>query len=80
MDCNFRGWQTEIASRADVGVYLDPEDAGRGARTLWAVLQDRAWVEGARQRCLKLAAEFDRDVLAADLEQVLTSASSNYRK
>ena len=78
--CNFRGWQTEIASRADVGVYLDPEDAGRGARTLWAVLQDRAWVEGARQRCLKLAAEFDRDVLAADLEQVLTSASSNYRK
>lgn len=74
--CNFIGWQTRIASEADVGVYLDPQDADLGAKALLDALSSPDWLGAARSKCLELATtRFNRDHLAEDLNRVLTDAS-----
>ncbi len=72
---NYGGWQAKLISERGVGVVLPPHDYGDAARTLVRVIEDGSWCADAGRRSRKLAAEqFDRDVLANQLLEVLTVA------
>lgn len=70
--CNFDGWQTRIAQQASIGVSLHPSDYAIAAHQLKAALSDQVWLDAVAPRAQVLAAgQFNRDQLAAQLEQVL---------
>lgn len=74
---NFRGWQTELALEADIGLVTDPDDAEKAARTLLSALHDGDWLAGVPDRARHMArGPFSRDTLARRLEEVLVDASA----
>lgn len=73
---NFDGWQSQVALEAGVGIMLNPADPSEGARALLTALRDTAWRAGVGARARALAADrFGRDLLARQLEAVLTEAA-----
>ena len=73
--CNFSGFQSELALQHDVGLIIDSDDQELAAYQLYVKLRDFAWLSGVNQRAKKLAAgEFNRDLLAKKLEDVLIRA------
>jgi glycosyltransferase involved in cell wall biosynthesis len=74
---NFDGWQSQIAVAEHVGLILDPSDHAQAARALLDVIRNREWMARAQTRARELAAgRFNRDNLARQLEQVLTTAKA----
>jgi glycosyltransferase involved in cell wall biosynthesis len=69
---NFDGWQSRIATEADVGLILNPEDTVIAAQALVGALHDETWLAGVPGRARILAeGRFNRDQLAVQLEHVL---------
>lgn len=72
---NFEGFQSMIATDADIGMILDPGSPRDAARQLLARLRDTAWLAGVPARSAKLArGRFSRDRHAAALDDVLRAA------
>jgi len=77
---NFDGWQSRVAVEAGAGLILHPSDHAAAACALLEALESAAWIAGARAAATRLARDlFSRDVLAGDLECVLTDAVADGR-
>jgi glycosyltransferase involved in cell wall biosynthesis len=73
---NHEGWLAELVRQRGLGLVLDPVDVVASARALVGFLRNASTMESSRQASRKAARElFDRDVLAAQLEQVLVTAA-----
>ena len=74
---NYGGWQAQLLKERDAGILLDPKDPAQSARTLASALADRKKLTAMAARARDLGREkFDRDLLFARLEQVLTQAKA----
>jgi len=72
---NYQGWQAEILTRTGAGIVLPPQDISSSADLLLSFIRDQTRLKAARQAAKSLAeSEFNRDLLAARLEQVLLTA------
>lgn len=72
---NFPGWQAQVAAEAGAGLILPADDPAAGAVAVARALRDPAWMSAAGQAARHLArSRFDRDLLAAQLVQVLEQA------
>jgi glycosyltransferase involved in cell wall biosynthesis len=72
---NYQGWQADLLRGSGAGVVLPPDDAPVAAALLAQVLGSREFLSSAGEAALHLArTQFDRDVLARDLESVLLGA------
>lgn len=77
---NFDGWQSRVAAEADIGLMLDPDDTAAAARQIVEVLANDEWLANVPPRARRLAeGRFNRDMLASELESVLTSAADHRR-
>jgi glycosyltransferase involved in cell wall biosynthesis len=75
---NHGGWQAEILQRSGAGLVVPPDDAHAAARQLADFLADPSRVAEAGHAATRLAVEdFDREILAARLLDVLTRATSS---
>lgn len=73
---NFDGWQSRIATDADIGLILDPNDPARAAQKVVRALRDASWLDGVPARARRLAeGEFNRDRLGARLAGILETAA-----
>ncbi len=78
--CNFSGFQSELAVKYEIGLIMPPNDPIGAAHQLYDVLNDTAWMAGARTKARQLADnEFSRDRLAQLLESVLSAAVGEQR-
>lgn len=74
---NFDGWQSQVADEERIGIQLDPVDHRAAAHTLLTAMHDTSWVGSARLRARALAeGRFNRDVLATQLDAILTAADA----
>jgi len=74
---NYQGWQAGFLQDTGAGVVLDPQDPQSAAFRLVGCVRDARWLAQASAAARRLAHErFDRDRLAAQLEQVLTSVAA----
>lgn len=74
---NHEGWQCHIAVEHDVGFAMASDDPEAAAEALASAARDRPWLEGVAARARALATgRFDRDKLAAALEQTLARVVS----
>jgi glycosyltransferase involved in cell wall biosynthesis len=74
--CNFSGFQSQVAVEHGVGFIFPSNDAESAARVMRGLLQDEDWLNGVAVRARSLAAgQFNRDLLASRLEEVLTRAA-----
>ena len=72
---NYGGWQAEYLATHQAGLTLSRSDIDAAAREITALVQDRDRMKAMGEAALSLARDhFDRDVLAAQLEQVITDA------
>lgn len=72
---NHGGWQNELLTETGAGFILPPNNASESAKVLAKAIQDPERLASARVAARRLAEErFDRDKLAAQLEQVLLDA------
>lgn len=72
---NHRGWQADLLVESGAGFILPPADAPVAAALLAQVLNSPGYLKQAGEAALDLArTQFDRDVLAGQLEQVLMQA------
>ena len=72
--CNFSGFQSILAVQHDVGLIVDPHNPGLAAVQLHEKLTDTIWLASVKERAKALAeGQFNRDMLAKDLERVLIS-------
>lgn len=73
---NFDGWQSRIATEADIGLILPPQDPAAAARELVRALRDREWLSRVPIRARRLAeGQFNRDRLGASLAGILESVA-----
>jgi glycosyltransferase involved in cell wall biosynthesis len=73
---NYRGWQAELLKETEAGIVLDARDIEGAAKSLVQVLEDQSWLDRAGLAARRLAEErFSRDMLAKQLEAVLTKAA-----
>lgn len=73
---NFDGWQSRIATDADIGLILDPDDPAGAALTLVRAVRDTQWLDEVPARTRRLAeGEFNRDRLGAKLAGILEAAA-----
>lgn len=74
---NHEGWLAKLLRDTDAGLVLDPRDTRAAAATLVTALGNRTWLARAGAASRRLAEnQFNRDRLAAQLERVLTQATS----
>jgi glycosyltransferase involved in cell wall biosynthesis len=72
---NFRGFQSIVAEETGAGIILSSTDLGEAARALVSLLRDAPARQKASEAARELArTRFNRDDLAHQLEDVLTSA------
>lgn len=72
---NYSGWQADILQEYEAGLTLPPHDYEKAASKLLHHLSDQHWLQKAGSNAQKLAREnFNRDLLAKKLEQVLAKA------
>lgn len=72
---NYRGWQADLLLDSDAGLVLPPRSPDDAAVMLLRHLADPEWLDAAGKRARMLARErFDRNELAARLEEVLEQA------
>jgi len=72
---NYEGWSAGIARDAGAGMILPAEDIDKAADMIVAHVLDRDWLQAAGTAARSLAEErFDRDMLAAQLADVLSDA------
>lgn len=77
---NYGGWQADLIRETGAGLVLDPNDVEGAAEDLVRVVRNETWLRDAGAAARALARErFDRDKLAAQLEQVLVDAVSEHR-
>ncbi len=73
---NHLGWQADLFRETRAGLLLDARDLRRAATTLVTALRDRLWLDRAGAAARRLArGPFNRDHLAAQLEQTLTEVA-----
>lgn len=78
---NYRGWASEVAESAGAGWILDSEDIQGAADKICKNLGDSEALSAAQAAARRLAERrFDADILAKELEDVLTDAVSHYGK
>ncbi|WP_083928422.1 glycosyltransferase family 4 protein [Marinobacterium rhizophilum] len=78
---NYGGWQATLIEESGAGLVLSTHDPRAAAASLVTFLKDEPRLRIAGQQALRLARErFDRDRLAAELEQVLKVATEKYCK
>jgi glycosyltransferase involved in cell wall biosynthesis len=76
---NHQGWQADLLVTSGAGFVLPPADADVAAALLAQVLANPHYVQRAGQAALRLAqTQFDRDLLANQLEQVLIQVVQNH--
>jgi glycosyltransferase involved in cell wall biosynthesis len=74
---NHQGWLADLVRQRSLGLVLDPVDVTGSSRALIGFLRNPSAMECARQAARRAARElFDRDVLAAQLEEVLLTAAN----
>jgi len=72
---NYGGWQAELIKNNNCGIVACNKSLPEVAEIVAEKIQDTQWLKTAGNRARKLAVKhFDRDKLAAQLEQVLSSA------
>jgi len=72
--CNFSGFQSELAVRHDIGLIIPVDSPRLAAVQLYDKLNDLTWLSSVKARAKQLAeGDFNRDLLAKKLEQVLLS-------
>lgn len=72
---NYKGWQAEVLEKNNAGIVLSPHNYHEAALELSERLSDPSWLKEAGQNARKLAVEdYDRNLLAKKLEQVLINA------
>lgn len=72
---NHGGWQAEIIEENGIGLVLDPRDLGQARDDLVAFLGDNGKIRACGRRAQELAqSRFSRDLLAAQLQQVIADA------
>ncbi|WP_295033249.1 glycosyltransferase family 4 protein [uncultured Microbacterium sp.] len=72
---NHEGWQADLIRSHDVGLVLERDDLRAAAHQLLGLIADRARLAQVHRRARDLArSEFDRDVLARQLAEVLENA------
>jgi glycosyltransferase involved in cell wall biosynthesis len=72
---NYGGWQSNVLRESGAGLVMDPENPRAAAINLHKALSDPEWLQHAAEAASILACErFDRDQLAAQLEEVLRMA------
>ncbi len=72
---NFPGWQSQIAAEAGAGLILSATDCPAAAREVVQALRNPVWLEQAGRAARVLAvSRFNRDLLAAELADVLAEA------
>lgn len=73
---NYGGWQADLLRATGAGLLLDPHDPSAAAQTLAAALRDPPRLRAMGEAAAALARDrFDRDSLAAQLEDVLAEAA-----
>lgn len=73
---NYGGWQKTALQEHDAGIVLDPVDLDGACRELLSFLEDENRVTVVGENARRLAEmEFDRNLLAQQLEQVIVSAA-----
>lgn len=76
---NFRGFQSIVAEEAHAGIILSSDDLDAAARSLVSLLRDPSMLLKFSAAARRLACErFNRDLLAGQLERVLTDATAEY--
>jgi glycosyltransferase involved in cell wall biosynthesis len=77
---NHYGWLADLVRERGLGLVLDPSDFAESARALVGFLKNPTEIQSARLAARRAARElFDRDVLAAQLEDVLLKAADRGR-
>lgn len=72
---NHVGWLADVIEENDCGLVFPPHDIPAAARQLVKSIRDAAWLREAGQRARGVAErQFDRDVLALQLHDVLRNA------
>lgn len=78
---NHEGWLADLLRSSEAGLVVPPTDPSAAALVLNEVLGDSDRLHSMAMRSRELAhTRFDRDALAASLEQVLASAVATNRK
>jgi len=78
---NYRGWQADLIAGTGAGLVLPPEDAELAASAMANFLSNRDGVRMASECALRLAqSQFDRSVLANQLEEDLALAIGAFRE
>lgn len=76
MAINYGGWQADLLNETGAGIIMDPADYKIAAATLNNLIQDPAALKSAGIAARELASKnFNRDILAKQLENVLQSAA-----
>ena len=74
---NYQGWQAELLAESGAGFVLPPADPQVAAALLAQALDNPGYLQRAGAAALALArSHFDRDMLAAQLEQVLAGVAA----
>jgi glycosyltransferase involved in cell wall biosynthesis len=77
---NHDGWLADLVRERGLGLVLDPSDFAESARALVGFLKNPTEIQSARLAARRASRElFDRDVLAAQLEDVLLKAADRGR-
>src|SRR5690625_1601903 len=75
---NYGGWQDELINKHDCGISLWQKPINEAALKLAEHITDKTWLQEAGNASRLLAEEyFDRDKLAAQLEQVLIATAKS---
>jgi glycosyltransferase involved in cell wall biosynthesis len=75
---NHEGWLADLIRETGAGIVLPARECEHAAEMLARVLRDRKWLADAGAASRTLAYErFSRDLLAAQLEQVLVAAAQD---
>ncbi len=73
--CNFRGYQSEIAVKNDVGIIIDKRNAKKAALEIYEKLIDTDWQRRVTINAKKLAfQQFNFDKLCIKFESILNNA------
>lgn len=81
MAINYGGWQADLLKEASAGLVLPADDPQRGAEMITDLVADRDRLDQMGRAARTLAErEFDRDKLAAQLEQVLFDSINDWHR
>lgn len=77
---NHEGWQADLIRQHHCGIVMDAHDIASAAKALNKALADEIWLARASENAKQLGREkFDRNKLAAQLENILVEAVHNQR-